>query len=80
MADKHIHALRKARVGWVRKLEESNYANTEALEYLLTINHKIDAIKSLYGMEFSFNEPTLEEIEEREKRWTTFVPNSEREF
>lgn len=77
--DSHIHELRKARNGWIKKLEASNYASTEALEYILKINHKIEALKSLFPLEFS-SEPTVQEIEDRSKRWTRFVPNSLSEF
>lgn len=79
-ADLHIHELRKARVSWVKILEESNYASTQALEALQNISVKIETIKSLFPGDFAFREPTLEEIEGRSQKWTMFVSEKDIEL
>lgn len=72
-ADRHIHELRRARQGWVKILEESNYASTEALENLLRISQKIEALKGIFPGEFWTREPSLDETESRSRSWTPFV-------
>lgn len=76
--DRHIHELRRARVGWVEILQRSNYAHVEALTMLASISNQIASLKGLFSREFEYSEPSLETITARSASWTRFVPLSER--
>lgn len=70
MRQQHVHGLRQARVSWVKKLQEQNYNDTDALGHIIHINGQIDMLKKIREPYPDFKpEPTVEEIEARGLSW-----------